>query len=296
MVWSESDIQFLKDNYPKKGKMWCAEMLNKQEGSIRHMASKLKLRIDKDSDFFIEFQKRAAQSKVGRKRPNHSELMKKYYQEGRFEKWVESAKTRVENGECSKIVKDYISKNGHPKGFLNKSHNEKTKEKLSVISKTMWSDKSHFVNSEEMKQIRSDNMSKNQFLGKLRNGYSRGRQGTYDINGNKIFFRSLWEANYALYLDHLKMNGKIFNWTFEEDTFWFDKIKRGVRSYKPDFKILNNDGSFYYIEVKGYMDSKSKTKLNRMRIYHPLIKIKLVEQKEYKQTLKDYQSIIEFYS
>lgn len=96
-----------------------------------------------------------------------------------------------------------------------------------------------------------------------------------------LFMRSAWELNYSHYLNALVNRKQILDWQYEVDTFWFDKIKRGTTSYKPDFKVFLLDGTFEYHEVKGYMDSKSKTKLNRMRIYFPDVKIKLITKKEY---------------
>lgn len=97
-----------------------------------------------------------------------------------------------------------------------------------------------------------------------------------------LFMRSGWELNYSHYLNEMIKRGRITDWEYEVDTFWFDKIKRGTTSYKPDFKVYLPDGTIEYHEIKGYMDAKSKTKLNRMRIYHPDIKIKLIASKEYK--------------
>jgi len=89
--------------------------------------------------------------------------------------------------------------------------------------------------------------------------------------------RSSWEIRYAALLSFYEQQKIIKNWEYEPDTFWFDGIKRGVRSYKPDFKIFKNDGTIEYHEVKGRMDAKSRTKLNRMRIYHPEIEVVLID-------------------
>jgi hypothetical protein len=124
---------------------------------------------------------------------------------------------------------------------------------------------------------------------------SRGRMGHYDINGKDIYFRSLWEANYALYLDFLIKNGEIKKWEFEPDTFWFEKIKRGVRSYLPDFKVYRNDDSFEYHEVKGWMDKKSITKIKRMAKYYPKIKLIVVDQHSYNDIKKKLGKAIGFY-
>lgn len=115
------------------------------------------------------------------------------------------------------------------------------------------------------------------------NMYSRTKKGWVDFDsGKRYFFRSGWEMRYAAYLDVLLKGKAIKDWTYEEDTFWFEKIRRGVRSYTPDFKIYYKDGSIEYHEVKGYMDAKSKTKLNRMRIYYPEVKIIVIGSKEIK--------------
>ncbi len=88
-----------------------------------------------------------------------------------------------------------------------------------------------------------------------------------DIGGQ--FFRSRYEANYARFLNYSGIQ-----WTYEKKTFWFLNIKRGVRSYTPDFYLPATDE---YHEVKGWMDAKSKTKLKRMKKYHPDVKIVVVD-------------------
>ena len=42
----------------------------------------------------------------------------------------------------------------------------------------------------------------------------------------------------------------------------------------------------YYVEVKGYMDRVSKTKLKRMAKYYPEVIIKVVGKKEYNSIAK----------
>lgn len=95
------------------------------------------------------------------------------------------------------------------------------------------------------------------------------------------FFRSAWEANYARYLNLLIKAREITRWEFEPDTFEFDGIKRGTRFYTPDFKVFNNNGTFEYHEIKGYMDARSATKLKRMKKYHPKIKLILIDKVGY---------------
>ena len=86
------------------------------------------------------------------------------------------------------------------------------------------------------------------------------------IIGNKepIYFRSSWEYYYAM----------------------FQAIKRGVRSYLPDFCITHLNGSEEWSEVKGFLDTKSKTKMKRMAKYYPEVNIRLVGSDWFKQNLK----------
>lgn len=94
---------------------------------------------------------------------------------------------------------------------------------------------------------------------------------------NDVYFRSAWEANYARYLNWLIGVGEIARWEFEPDTFEFP-VKRGSKFYTPDFKVFNPDGSVEYHEVKGYMDQRSATKLDRMRRHYPEIKVLLIDK------------------
>ena len=125
-----------------------------------------------------------------------------------------------------------------------------------------------------------------------RNGFKRG---IYDINGRDIFFRSSWEANYALYLDFLIKQRQVKSWEFEPDTFWFEKIRRGVRSYKPDFKVITDTGRVEYHEVKGWMDPKSKTKISRMAKYHPAVRLILVDKDAYRDIAGKIGKMLKFY-
>lgn len=112
------------------------------------------------------------------------------------------------------------------------------------------------------------------------------RRGFYDINGKKIFCRSMWEANYCLYLDHLKSEGKIISWEHEPRVFVFEAIKFGTRSYTPDFMVRYPDGHTEWHEVKGCMTARSKTQIKRMKKYFPKEILILIEGREYKEILK----------
>jgi hypothetical protein len=285
---TEEQKQFLIENYPSMGKEWCCQQLNLREGQVRHHCSKLKLKLDINSEFFKEFQEKAAKSKVGKKKPIHSELMRQKFKEGLLGEF--GIMTNEKKREISQRTKKYIRENGHPKGMLGKKHNGKTKSIMSKNSKEMWENADSYVNSQEYRQYLSDKASKQTNFRLADNSssiYSRSKKGTITIGEKTIFARSRWEANIAAYFEFLKKNNEIKDWEHEPTTFWFLEIKRGIRSYKPDFLITRNDGTQYYEEVKGWMDDKSKTKLNRMRIYYPKIDIRVLGEDRYKAISKN---------
>lgn len=173
--------------------------------------------------------------------------------------------------------------NKHPRGMSGKKQSEHAKLCVRESNKKRWSDTEHRVNTQEYRQMLSDRMMAAQADGMLRSRYSRGSQGRrQDLGG--LYVRSSWEANYARYLNWLVKQGQIADWQYEPDTFWFLSIKRGVRSYTPDFKVWERpDSTPYYIEIKGWMDQKSKTKLKRMAKYYPQVRVDVVAQKQYQQ-------------
>lgn len=177
----------------------------------------------------------------------------------------------------------------HPKGMLGKTHTPEYRKEISKRITKMWKDPKSVFNSEEIKQKQSNKMMvmrNKQLKENPQNQYSRTLKDWRTIGGQRHFFRSKWEINIAYYLEWLKMNKKILNWDYECETFWFEKIKRGVRSYTPDFKVTELNGSTNFIEVKGWMDNKSKTKLKRMSTYYPNIKINLYDEDVYKSLKK----------
>lgn len=72
-------------------------------------------------------------------------------------------------------------------------------------------------------------------------------------------FRSNWEANFARIL-----NAYDIKFDFEPVIFSYP-IKRGTKGYTPDFYIQKNSE---WIELKGYLDEKSKIKLKRFKRYY----------------------------
>ena len=139
-----------------------------------------------------------------------------------------------------------------------------------------------------MKKIHDTSVKNGTFRDTSRRTKTSWKQQWATIGGKKCYFRSQWEVNYAKFLEFLKTNKNIKEWEFEPDVFWFNSIKRGVRSYLPDFKVTELNGDIIYHEVKGWMDTKSKTKLKRMKKYYPNIKLIVIQSEQYKEILKKF--------
>ena len=125
------------------------------------------------------------------------------------------------------------------------------------------------------------------------NNYIAVGRGFREIGGRQIYFRSRWEANVARYYEWLKSRGELAAWAYEprEDEFWFP-IRRGTRSYLPDFKLTSTDGTSVYVEVKGWRDPKSALKLRRMKRYHPHITVVVIGKAEYGRLARQIAGIV----
>ena len=82
MRWTVENEEFFRENYSRIGKTACAIALNKTLHQVRAKASRLGLRLDHSSEFCREWQERAAKNKIGKKRPNTSETLKRLFAEG----------------------------------------------------------------------------------------------------------------------------------------------------------------------------------------------------------------------
>jgi hypothetical protein len=122
--------------------------------------------------------------------------------------------------------------------------------------------------------------------------YSNIHRGWRTIGNRKIYFRSKWEANYAIYLEWQKANAFIIQWFHEPKTFWFDGIKRGCVSYLPDFQVIDLTGRNRWIEVKGWMDAKSKTKIKRFKKYFPEERLDVIDAKWFRVNCPKLKLII----
>jgi hypothetical protein len=194
--------------------------------------------------------------------------------------------------QMSDISRQRIKANGHPKGMLGKKHSEQTRAKLEQAGKDGWNRLTTKQKAALTKKQLVAKFNKRGTLSNLNRIGATWRASWRTIGGHRKFFRSRWEANYARYLQWLVEQGQIVKWEHEPETFWFDGIRRGCVSYLPDFRVTNNDGSVEYHEVKGWMDARSKTKIKRMKKYHPAVKLVVVDGPAYRRLNSAVRSII----
>lgn len=123
-------------------------------------------------------------------------------------------------------------------------------------------------------------------------GGKRSNPGWIEIGGKRHYMMSMWERNVCRYLQWLVDRGDIVSWEYESQVFLFEQIVSGNRSYRPDFKVTENDGTWWWLEVKGWMDPASKTKLNRMRRYFPSERVEVFGRDRYYRLAKQVSGII----
>jgi hypothetical protein len=288
--YTESELDYLKKNYSSDRLQEVSKVLGKHKTNVCRKARELGLdvkRIDFENPKSFK-DETGMYRKVGWVR--ESDQQKKE----RLTKLATQAFVNYPHLRIKKSIdmKEYHKNNEHPRGMLGKTHSEEYRKQISKRVKEAWQDPNSVYNSEENKQKHSDYMHNAQMNRERHNPYSRTKCGKrQDLGG--LFVRSSWEANYARYLNFLKEKKLIYKWEYEADVFEFKEIKRGTRSYTPDFKIWDKEDSIpYYVEIKGWMDEKSKTRLKRMSKYYPNIRLDLVQQKEYNEIKKKIKPFI----
>ncbi len=97
-------------------------------------------------------------------------------------------------------------------------------------------------------------------------------------DGRTVPFASKFERGWMEFLDLLLAGGELQAWDYEPQEFWFEAIKRGVRSYRPDFRLIYRGGAVVWQETKGHLDARSVTKIRRFCKYYPGERLELVMQ------------------
>ncbi len=80
-----------------------------------------------------------------------------------------------------------------------------------------------------------------------------------DLGGTYV--RSKMEANYLRYLNLMQIK-----WEYEKETFYFEGIKRGTVCYTPDIYLPESD---QWIELKGWLNQRSKVAIKRFKKFYP---------------------------
>lgn len=179
-----------------------------------------------------------------------------------------------------------------PHPMAGKVHSQAARDKIAKASKEAWANTTTEKRSDWSVNILKARVA-SQGSAAPNHPHGSWKAGWREIGGKRNYYRSRWEANYARYLEWLKCRGEIQDWQHEPETFWFDKIKRGVRSYLPDFRVWENDGKSNLHEVKGWMDARSKTTLARMGRYHPKEQILVIREKDYNAIARTMRGLIE---
>lgn len=194
---------------------------------------------------------------------------------------AEKAKAKL-----SESMKKWLSENGHPKGYLGHKHGDETRKKLSEKCHAAWVNPDSYVNSDEFRQKMSDAQHKRMMLGGV-DVYSRCGKYPCVIGGMYNVFKSSWEVVIAKRLQELVDDGSITYWRYESKHFNFDDVKRGIRSYCPDFEVALNDGSVLFIEVKGWRMEKSMKRISMFKERYPDVKFYMIDNDEYNKILSE---------
>jgi hypothetical protein len=169
-----------------------------------------------------------------------------------------------------------------PHPMSGKVHSNEARERIGAKSVAAWKSKSESERAAWTSAALKSRLESQGTLASPRPNAS-WKAGWREVGDKRNYYRSRWEANYGRYLQWLKERGAIADWKHEPETFWFEGIKRGVRSYLPDFRVFENDGFSKLHEVKGWMDARSKTTLRRMAKYHPHETIILIRERDYNE-------------
>lgn len=123
---------------------------------------------------------------------------------------------------------------------------------LSIDQLTIYLGKSRTAITNKLKELDGKKVSKPK---------KKAQAGKAKDLGN-IYMRSGWERDCARYFNHIGWT----DWIYEAKSFFFTAEKRGAISYLPDFYIPSQD---IYLEIKGFLDSKGRSSLKKMKKYYP---------------------------
>lgn len=191
----------------------------------------------------------------------------------------------------SKRSREWHLRNPHPRGATGLRHTEEAKAATKAGWNAWWDGLNDEQRSDHtLRQMKAKAAKRGSLA--TRRPHSTWKAGWREIGGIRAYYRSRWEANYARYLEWSRERGEISGWQHEPEIFWFAEINCGVRSYLPDFRVWENDGSSRLHEVKGWMDDRSRTCLGLMARHYPHEPIILVGSRQYRRIERDVSFLI----
>jgi len=102
---------------------------------------------------------------------------------------------------------------------------------------------------------------------------------TATVGGKKCYFRSRLEYRWALYLEFLRRHEGLRDWQYEPRCFVFSGEIKAPVQYRPDFSIVEPNGTEVYQECKGFHDGDTNSKLRKMAKHYPNVIMELVLQR-----------------
>lgn len=164
--------------------------------------------------------------------------------------------------------------------------------KRSEIMKSKWKDPNSAYRKGSFLSELKERLSKARY--NVKQGYTRGIESNVSFGEKEYRFRSSWERNFAFYMEYIKCKREIKDWYYESEIFSFPQNEYGFKTYKPDFKIVHNDGSVEYIELKGWVNKKALDKMELMARYFPEVKIELYDGDKYNEIKKKYSHLVDW--
>lgn len=305
-LWSQREVVILTERYAQKAPIEdIARELGRTAPAVKVKAHRLEITnpasFTEEEALYIKenyksYNLREIAKRLGRI-DNYQNVCRKARELGlkRTGKKKEKTKTRMprfktqedRNLYLSELTKQRIKVKGHPRGMLGKTHSKEYRKILSERVREDWANRTE-GERELMKTKQNKTRTRNGTLNSQRNKnnpYSYAKGGKREDLGD-VYFRSSWEANIVRI-----MNYKGISWEYEPKQFVFKGIYEGVMSYTPDFHLPEQN---VWVEVKGWMDKKSKLRLERFKQHYPIehSKLVLIDEDKYRKIESKYKDII----
>lgn len=98
-----------------------------------------------------------------------------------------------------------------------------------------------------------------------------------------IVFDSKDEALYYEALKNMKSNGLIKEFRLQPKFILQEAFVKNDKKYRPiyyiaDFRVINNDDSFYIVDIKGMLTTEFKIKMKLFNYKYPDIELRLISR------------------